>query len=87
MQLKPAAAGQPCARPHFSRRLGRRLPLRPAVDCLRDCAACPWNPAEKARRLAQGDWRRDKEGLLGLCFPPAAKESPGIPARKGEDKP
>ena len=85
MQLKAVTAGQPCAKPRFSRRLGRLLPQRPAVDCAGDCAACPWNPAEQARRLALGLWRRDEKGLLGLRFPPAEKERSGDRAREGEE--
>ena len=85
MQLKAVTAGRPCAKPRFSRRLGRRLPLRPAVDCAGDCAACPWNPAEQARRLALGLWRRDEAGLLGLRFPPAEKDRSGDRAREGEE--
>lgn len=86
MQLKAVTAGQPCARLRLSRRLGRRLPRRPAVDCAGDCGACPWNPAEQARRLALGLWRRDKYGLLGLRFPPAGRDKTGRPAREGEER-
>lgn len=85
MPLKTVTAEQPCARLRLSRRLGRRLPRRPAVDCAGVCAACPWNPAEQARRLAQGVWRRDKTGLLSLRFPPADKSITGDQAREGEE--
>lgn len=84
MQLR-AAADQPCVRFRFSRRLGRLLPRRPAVDCGRACTACPWNPEEQARRLAVGLWRRDEKRLLGLHFPPVPrKNETGGPAREGE---
>ncbi len=78
MRLKNLGAGYPCVYLRFSGRLGRLLPLRPAVDCGGDCGGCPWNPAEQKRRLALGVWRRGGDGLLRLCFPP-------IPSGEGAD--
>ena len=65
-----ANAALPCVFSRFSRRLGRVIPLRPAVDCGRDCASCPWNPEEKERRRREGRWRRGADGLLRLHFKP-----------------
>lgn len=66
----PANAALPCLFSRYSRRLGRALPLRPAVDCEGRCAGCPWNRAEKLRRRAEGRWRRGADGLLRLHFVP-----------------
>ena len=63
-------ASLPCVFPRFSRRLGRLIPLHPAVDCEGQCASCPWNEAEKNRRREKGNWRRGSDGLLRLHFSP-----------------
>lgn len=63
-----AAAALPCVFSRYSCRLGRALPLRPAVDCDGQCAACPWNREEKLRRRTEGSWRRGVDGLLRLHF-------------------
>ncbi len=64
----------PCLFSRYSRRLGRALPLRPAVDCDGRCAGCPWNREEKRRRRAEGSWRRGADGLLRLHFVPIKPE-------------
>lgn len=71
-------ASLPCLFSRFSRRLGRALPLRPAVDCDGVCAACPWNRAEKQRRMRDGSWRRGADGLLRLHFVPVNSPSSNI---------
>ncbi len=65
-----ANAALPCVYSRFSRRLGRELPLRPAVDCEAGCAGCPWSPEEKERRRREGRWLRGEDGLLRLHFKP-----------------
>lgn len=83
MRLRASgSAALPCAALRYSPRLRRSLLLRPAVDCSYACAACPWNRAEQRRRLAEGVWRRGKNGLLRLCFPPAGQAAPGPCARE-----
>ena len=67
-----ASAALPCVFSRFSRRLGRMIPLRPAVDCGGNCPSCPWNRAEKERRRREGQWRRGADGLLRLHFKPIA---------------
>lgn len=72
----PGRAALPCLFSRFSRRLGRLLPLRPAVDCSEHCSSCPWNPEEKLRRRREGVWLRGEDGLLRLHFPsPDTEES------------
>ena len=78
-ETRIAGEARPCCRFRFSRRLGRMLPLRPAVDCTGRCRACPWNPAEQARRLSRGVWRRGGDGLLRLCFPQTPEGKEGEP--------
>lgn len=65
-----ASAALPCVFSRFSRRLGRAIPLRPAVDCDGVCTGCPWSRAEKQRRRQSGQWRRGEDGLLRLHFKP-----------------
>ncbi|MBR0200806.1 MAG: hypothetical protein IJQ42_11650 [Oscillospiraceae bacterium] len=69
-----ASAALPCVFSRFSRRLGRAIPLRPAVDCDGVCAGCPWSRAEKQRRRREGRWRRGEDGLLRLHFRPIQKD-------------
>lgn len=66
-----ANAASPCVFSRFSRRLGRMIPLRPAVDCDGVCTGCPWSREEKERRRREGRWRRGSDGLLRLHFKPA----------------
>ena len=73
---------RPCVFFRFSKRLGRLLPLRPAVHCRGDCPSCPWNGAEQERRLRQGVWRRGGDGLLRLHFSPAGSKDPGSAREK-----
>ncbi len=68
-------AALPCVFSRFSRRLGRELPLRPAVDCEGVCVCCPWNREEKERRKREGRWRRGADGLLRLHFKPIEAHS------------
>lgn len=63
-------AALPCVFSRFSRRLGRAIPLRPAVDCDGVCVGCPWTREEKERRRQEGRWRRGEDGLLRLHFKP-----------------
>ena len=65
-----ANAALPCVFSRFSRRLGREIPLRPAVDCGGVCAGCPWSREEKERRRREGRWLRGADGLLRLHFKP-----------------
>ena len=86
MELKGVSLpSRPCVFLRFSRRLGRLLPLRPAVRCERDCLSCPWNGAEQQRRLREGVWRRGRDGLLRLHFVPAGKQDSGDSAREQEE--
>ena len=70
-----ANAAFPCVFSRFSRRLGREIPLRPAVDCDGVCTCCPWSPEEKARRRREGRWLRGSDGLLRLHFMPIEAHS------------
>ena len=46
--------GAPCG---FEKMEGGELKTAyPSVLCSLDCIACPWNPAEKKRRLRYGKW-------------------------------
>lgn len=78
-------ASLPCVFSRFSRRLGRALPLRPAVDCDEACASCPWNRAEKLRRRQEGVWRRGADGLLRLHFISNKDASSDQDSRKEEE--
>ena len=69
-----ASAALPCVFSRFSRRLGRALPLRPAVDCDGVCDGCPWTREEKERRRQEGRWRRGEGGLLRLHFKPLRRD-------------
>ena len=70
-----ANAALPCAFSRYSLRLGREIPLRPAVDCDGVCTGCPWSPGEKERRKQEGQWRRGPDGLLRLYFKPIKAHS------------
>ena len=70
-----ANAALPCVFSRFSRRLGRAIPLRPAVECDGVCAGCPWSREEKERRRRDGHWQRGKDGLLRLHFEPIKEDS------------
>lgn len=65
-----ANAALPCAFSRYSLRLGREIPLRPAVDCDGVCTGCPWSREEKERRRREGRWLRGADGLLRLHFKP-----------------
>ena len=60
----------PCTYSKYSQRLGRTVPLRPAVNCGEECTGCPWNRVEKLRRRVTGTWKRGANGLLSLHFKP-----------------
>ncbi len=76
----------PCVFLRFSRRLGRLLPLRPAVSCARECSSCAWDRREQRRRLTEGRWLRGADGLLRLHFPAAGEDSGHIAREKEESK-
>ena len=40
----------------------------PAVDCSFSCESCGWNPSEKARRLEEGAWAYNENGVRRLLF-------------------
>lgn len=49
-----------CTQLVYNERLQKEVPARAAVYCTASgCAACAFNPREKARRLATGKWVRN----------------------------
>ena len=40
----------------------------PAVDCSFHCESCGWNIDEQERRLADGEWVFDADGVRRLVF-------------------
>lgn len=63
----------PCLYLKKSEKTGKEELWPPAVDCGMDCKDCGFNPDEKARRLAHGEWVEGKWGIRHLVFKPVER--------------
>jgi len=58
----------PCLFLDWNERKRRYDATAPAVNCNYNCAVCGWNPAERDRRLTEGEWIETMDGAMKLVF-------------------